>query len=139
VRRGSTPPPLSVEDEQLLTRMRDLALVDLDALLAGTEGAQYARLLVAYADDLEDALGAARERMAELVRSVAGHDPLALLDQPFAVRARDGGRDAADRASRWLTGRSHAARALARIDDLAAGLVPRLLEADRRRASIVGR
>jgi len=119
--------------------MRDLSLVDIDALLAGTEGAQYARLLVAYADDLEDALRAARDRMAELVRTVAGADPLVLLDAPFQARARDGGRDAADRSSRRLVGRSHAARALARIDDLAAGLVPRLLEADRRRASVVGR
>ena len=134
--RASTPPPLTAEDEQLLTRLRDLSLVDLDALLAGTSGDAYAQLLVTHAEDLEDALRSARARLSELAKTVAGPDPMTLLDAPFHVRAKDGGRDAAERIGKRLAARAAAARALARIDDLIAALVPRLLEADRRRASL---
>ena len=126
----------AVDDEILLTRLRDLSLVDLDALLAGVEGEQYATLLVAYAGDLEDALRQARQRAAELIKGIASPDPLALLDAPAGTRARDGGRDAADRAAERLAARARASRSLARIDDLACGLFPRLVEADRRRASL---
>ena len=134
--RSTSPPPLTPDDEALLTRLRDLALVDLDALLLGTSGEQYVQLLTAYGEDLEDALRAARGRMADLIKTVAGVDPLALLDAGYASRARDGGREAAERSARRLTSRAQACRALARIDDLASSLFPRLLEADRRRASL---
>jgi hypothetical protein len=123
------------DDDALLTRLRDLALVDLDALLTGVGGDHYARLRVTHAEDLEDALREARRRGSELQRLVAG-DPLTLLDGSYAVRARDGGRDAAERAAKRLAVRAQAARALARLDDLTANLFPRLLEADRRRASL---
>jgi hypothetical protein len=123
------------DDDGLLTRLRDLALVDLDALLVGTGGDHYARLLVAHAEDLEDALRAARARAGELQRLVAG-DPLSLLEATYSSRARDGGREAAERTAKKLAQRAQAARALARLDDLAANLFPRLLEADRRRASL---
>jgi hypothetical protein len=122
-------------DEALLTRLRDLALVDLDALLIGASGDQYARLLVAHAEDLEDALREARRRAQELQRQIAV-DPLTLLDGSYQARARDGGRDAAERSAKKLATRAQAARALARLDDLAGNLFPRLLEADRRRASL---
>jgi len=137
-RPASTPPPFPAtpEDEQLLTRLRDLSLVDVDALLAGTSGDAYAQLLVTYAEDLEDALRAARTRQSDLAKAIAGADPMALVDAPFTTRARDGGREGAERASRRLAARAAACRALARIDDLAGALVPRLLEADRRRASL---
>jgi hypothetical protein len=135
-RSASTAPPLSPDDEAMLTRLRDLALVDLDALLAGVAGEPYAQLLIAHAEDVEDALRTARARMSELARAVAGADPLALLDAGFAARSRDGGREAAERVARRLTARAQACRALARLDDLAANLVPRLIEADRRRASL---
>jgi len=136
VTRPSTPPPLTAEDEQLLTRLRDLSLVDIDALLAGVQGEQYATLLVTYAEDVEDALKQARARQAELARTVVGADPMALLDAPFTVRAKDGGREAAEKVGRRLAARAAACRALARLDDLASALFPRLLEADRRRASL---
>jgi len=129
------PASAVTDDEALLTRLRDLALVDLDALLVGASGDHYARLLIAHGEDLEDALRAARIRAAELQKVVAG-DPLVLLDAPVSARARDGGRDAAERAARRLAQRASAARALARLDDLTANLFPRLLEADRRRASL---
>jgi PAS domain-containing protein len=125
-------------DEALLTRLRDLALVDLDALLTGAEGEHYAALLSTHAGDLEDALRQARARMAELLRAVGGADPLALVDATPQVRARDGGREAAERVVQRLAGRASACRALARIDDLTEKLIPRLFEADRRRAGIPG-
>lgn len=134
--RASTPPPLTAEDELLLTRLRDLSLVDVDTLLAGTTGAGYEQLLVTYALDLEDALRSARTRQLDLVKVVAGADPVALVDAPFTTRAKDGGREAAERATKRLATRAACARALARIDDLVGALVPRLLEADRRRASL---
>jgi hypothetical protein len=124
------------EDDALIMRLRDLALVDLDALLSGTDGEAYAQLLVTHAEDLEDALRTARARAAELTKIIVGVDPLVLLDSGFAVRARDGGREAAERTARRLAARAAACRALARLDDLAAGLYPRLVEADRRRASL---
>jgi hypothetical protein len=124
------------EDDALIMRLRDLALVDLDALLSGTDGDAYVQLLVTHAEDLEDALKTARARAVELNKTIAGQDPLVLLDSGFAVRARDGGREAAERTARRLAIRAAACRALARLDDLAAGLYPRLVEADRRRASL---
>lgn len=126
----------SHEDDALIMRLRDLALVDLDALLSGADGDAYAQLLVTHAEDLEDALRSARARAAELTKTIAGADPLILLDQTFSVRARDGGREAAERTARRLAARAAACRALARLDDLSAGLYPRLVEADRRRASL---
>ena len=116
------------ELEPLLTRLRDLGLVDVDALLAGSEDRG---LLVAYRDDLVDALKVARERTKELAKHLAG-DPLALLDGAPAVRARDGGREVAARAARQLERRAAACRTMARIDDLVARVYPRLFEADRR-------
>jgi hypothetical protein len=119
------------ELEPLLTRLRDLGLVDLDALLAGVGGDDYRTLLVAFRDDLVDALRVARDRGRELARQLAG-DPLALLDAPPGQRARDGGREAAARAARQLERRAAACRTMARIDDLVARVYPRLFEAERR-------
>ena len=125
------------KDAQLLTRLRDLSLVDLDALLAGTSGEHYAELLVTYGDDLEDAVRAARSRMRELLAEVAkGPDPLGLVDMSSEMRARDGGRDLADRVVSRLGDRAQACRAQARLDDLVSNLLERLFEADRRRASL---
>jgi hypothetical protein len=125
------------DDEVLLTRLRDLSLVELDALLAGSAGHQYAQLLASHAEDLCDALGAARERCRELLQAIAaGPDPLNLLDASHEVRARDRGREAGERMARRLAARAEACRTLARLDDFMAQLVPRLFEADRRRASL---
>ncbi len=123
-------------DDDLLTRLRDLALVDLDALLAGSSGDAYDELLETFAGDLEDALGAARTRTRALLESAGGHDPLVLLDAPAATRARDGGRDAAKQIAARLAERAAACRALARLDDLTAPLLSRLIEADRRRVTM---
>jgi hypothetical protein len=124
-------------DEVLLTRLRDLSLVELDALLAGSAGPQRAQLLGSYAEDLCDALQAARERCRELLQVIAaGPDPLNLLDASHEARAREGGREAGDRVARRLAARADACRTLARLDDFTAQLVPRLLDADRHQVSL---
>jgi hypothetical protein len=97
-------------DEALSHRLRDLALVELDALCAGTSGDRAAALAGAYADDVADALREARTRITSDA-AVAG-----------AARVRD-----------RLTAQAEASRALARLAELAAGLVPKLFEAERRR------
>lgn len=120
------------DDTALITRLRDLALVDLDALLAGTAGEHHAALLAAHAADLHDALTQARTRAGELGRAIAAADPLQLVEAPPATRAKDGGRDGAEQVARRAAARAQAARALARIDDVAPAVYARLVEADRR-------
>ena len=127
----------NLQDQQLMTRLRDLSLVDLDALLAGAEGQRYADILTTYGDDLEDAVRCARQRIGELRTEIAsGPDPLALTEMAVEVRARDGVRELADRVGRRLEARAAACRAMARFDDLVGLLLERLFEADRRRASL---
>jgi hypothetical protein len=121
-------------DEQLVARLRDLCLVELDALLGGASPEQTALLLDAHAEDLADALRAARARMQALVREVAaGPDPIGLLDADPRQRTRENARAAGERSAQRLYARAQACRALARLDELAARILPRLLEADRRR------
>jgi hypothetical protein len=124
-----TPDP----DEALSTRLRDLALVELDALAAGARDG--AALVEAYADDVADALAEARRRIATLRAAVGGADPLNVLDTTPRQRASDPGAAAADRVRTRLGAQAEAARALARLSDLAANLTPRLFEADRRRGT----
>lgn len=127
--REGTPDP----DEALSTRLRDLALVDLDALTVGLDGEAGARLAGAYADDVADALREARARIAALRAALGGPDPLNVLDLAARQRASDTAHAGAVRVREKLGAQAESARALARLADLAAGLVPRLFEADRRR------
>ena len=117
------------DDTALITRLRDLALVDLDALLAGTTGDHHQALLAAHAGDLHDALTLARASAGELGRAIAATDPLQLVEASPATRAKDG----AEQVARRAAARAQAARALARIDDVAPAVYARLVEADRRR------
>ncbi|MCX5741372.1 MAG: hypothetical protein NT062_02605 [Proteobacteria bacterium] len=118
-------------DEVLCTRLRDLALVELDALVGGV--ADEVALIHAFADDVADALREARSRIATLRGALGGADPLAVLDATIRQRASDAGVAGADRVRARLSAQADAARALARLADLAAGLVAKLFEADRRR------
>ena len=117
-------------DEALSTRLRDLALVELDALVAGGDAQA---LVAAFADDVLDALREARTRIATLRAQLGGADPLAVLDVPVRQRASDAGAAGAERVRVRLVAQTDAARTLARLADLAGALVPRLFEADRRR------
>lgn len=116
-------------DEALSTRLRDLALVDLDAFVLGGR----AELVAAFADDVADALREARTRIAALRAQLGGADPLNILDVAVRQRASDAGTQGAMRVREKLVGQAEAARSLARLADLAAALVPKLFEADRRR------
>ena len=124
---GGTHPDI---DEALSTRLRDLALVEIDALLIGA-GSQ--DLIAAFADDVADALRDARVRIAALRAQLGGADPLAVLDVSTRQRASDAGAAGVDRIRARLATQADASRALARLTDLAAGLIPKLFEADRRR------
>jgi hypothetical protein len=128
-REGSGPDP----DEGLSTRLRDLALVDLDALTVGLEGARGQELVAAYADDCADALREARTRLAALRKELAGPDPLNVLDSTARQRASDAGHAGAVRVHDRLRAQAEAARTFARLADLSAGLVGKLFEAERRR------
>ena len=125
---GAAAAPV-VDDEALASRLRDLALVELDALTAGGSGT----LVAGYADDVADALHEARARIASLRGVLGGADPLALVDLPPRQRASAAGIAGVERARVRLGAQADAARALARLADLAAALAPRLFEADRRR------
>lgn len=120
-------------DEALSTRLRDLALVSVDALTVGLDGARGQALAAAFADDCADALREARARIAVLKKELAGPDPLNVLDLQARQRASDAGHAGAVRTADRLRTQAEAARALARLADLAAALVPKLFEADRRR------
>jgi hypothetical protein len=117
-------------DEALSTRLRDLALVEIDALLLGGSAHE---LIAAFADDVADALREARARIAVLRGQLGGADPLSVLDVTTRQRASDAGAAGVDRIRARLSAQAEASRALARLTDLAAGLIPRLFEADRRR------
>lgn len=120
-------------DEELLGRLADLALVEPDALVAGVDGDQAAALLEAFAGDLVDALSAARARAAELAQEIAGGtDPLSLVAATREVRVRDGGHAAEERAVARLAERQQAAALLCRLDRVAARVIPRLFEVERR-------
>ncbi|HTE55344.1 MAG TPA: hypothetical protein VK698_31035 [Kofleriaceae bacterium] len=122
------------DDDRLLGRLRQLSLVELESLLAGASGAGHAELLAAYADDLLDALAQARRRMNELGREVTvGPDPLAVLEASPALRARGAVAEGPGRLATRLAERAAACRDLARLDEAAALLLPRLFEIERRR------
>jgi hypothetical protein len=115
-------------DEVLSARLRDLALVEIDALAAGNHP-----LVGAFADDLAQALGEARTRIAALRTQLGGPDPLNILDATTRQRASDTATAGAERARDRLVSQAEAARTLARLAELAAPLIPKLFEADRRR------
>jgi hypothetical protein len=117
-------------DEALSARLRDLALVEIDALLIGDRTQD---LIAAFADDVADALREARARIAALRSQLGGADPLAVLDVTIRQRGSDAGAAGVDRLCARLAAQADASRALARLTALAAGLVPKLFEADRRR------
>lgn len=120
-------------DDRLVGRLRQLSLIDLDSLLAGASGDSRVELLGAYAGDLIDALRQARARIAELTRTVAvGPDPLAILDATPSVRVRGAAGEGPGRLAARLAERASACRDLARIEEAAALLLPRLFEVERR-------
>src|SRR5262249_47770446 len=84
-----------------------------------------------------DALREARTRIAVLRGQLGGADPLSVLDAAAHQRASDAGAAGVDRIRGRLAGQAEAARALARLPALAAGLGPQLVQAARRRQCAV--
>ncbi|WP_428264885.1 hypothetical protein [Haliangium sp.] len=131
---GASGDPGEVDDAALQARLRDLCLVDVAVLVDDLDPARAAALLEAHADDLADALGAARARMQALMAEIAaGPEPLALVDAHSRLRADERARAAGTRSVQRLRRRAAACRALALFDELAAALLPGLLEVERRR------
>ena len=130
---GGAQPASADVYEALSARLRDLALVELDALTAGADGHAAAAIVGTYADDAADALREARTRIAELRKRIAGPDPLSVLEATPRQLASDAGHAGAVRVKDNLLAQAEAGRALARLADLAAALVPKLFEAQRRR------
>jgi hypothetical protein len=113
----------------LLERLGDLALVEIDVLLAGVADAEVKPLVAAYVADLEAALGEARVLLRDWHRELgAGADPLAALDVPPERRSPD----ALSEVSSRLAERAAARRELARLEEAVRQVLPRLAEGDRR-------
>jgi hypothetical protein len=119
---------------RLLVRLHELSLLEIDALLAGVPASAQADVLAALADDLLDALFAARRRAAELSRRVArGPEPLLALDAPASARAAGGAAAFVDRVCGAAASRARACRELARLDGAVQLVIPRLADVERLR------
>jgi len=125
--------PVPDSDDELASRLRDLALVEIGALTAGL-AAEEAQVIVAeFADDVADALGEARRRIASLRQALTESDPLKVIDLPVRQRASDVAQSGVAQIRGQLDEQAAAGRALANLSALASGLISKLFEADRRR------
>jgi len=120
-------------DEALAMRLRDLALVDIDALTSIASSSDAQALVAEFADDVAEALRQAKLRIVELRQGLLGAEPLQMVELPPRQRASEAAQAGIDRIRTRLVQQADAARALAKISELAAGLVAKLAEADRRR------
>lgn len=126
-------PSIADPDEELAARLRDLALVEIDALTAGMATTAAQLTVAEFADDVADALREARTRMAALRQMLDGSDPLHVLDLPDQKRASDVAQSGVALVRDRLAEQAEAGRALAKLATLSAGLIATLFEADRRR------
>jgi hypothetical protein len=123
---------MTVVSAQLLARLEDLALVEVDTLIAGLDEAAAAEMLGALVGDLEHALGEARDVIREAHGAfTGGADPLGLLDHGPEARSQ-GGETAIAEASARLAERAAARHEIARLEEIVRAVLPRLLQADRR-------
>lgn len=120
-------------DEALAMRLRDLALVELDALSSGVAASEVQALIAEFADDVADALQQTRQRIAALRQSLTGSDPLQIVELPPRQRASEAAQAGVDRIRTRLLQQADACRSLAKLSELACGVVAKLAEADRRR------
>ena len=131
----ATEPPRgqgAESDETLCTRLRDLALVELDALTVGLAGNDAQVVIAAFADDVADALREARARIAALRQTRGGPEPVNGLVLLARHLASDAGQAGAERGRDRLAAQAAVVRSLPRLADLAACLVGKLCDADRR-------
>lgn len=128
---GAMSSPVIADDEWLLARVRDLAIVDFAVLQHGLDSAGARDILASYADDALQALLAAQARTVALRGTIAKLDVGAALLGNARARKSGDGRVAGERIADTLRERASLARAAARFDEVCAGLWPRLLEAER--------
>lgn len=121
-------------DAALLARLRELAAIDVDALVG--HGPDAAEALETFVDDLRDALTAARTAIAALSAESKGPDPLLYLDAPAAARTSEKGREALALARQRMAARAEASRRAAVLTEAAAALLDTFGQAERRQLSI---
>ncbi|MBT8496172.1 MAG: hypothetical protein KJO07_24215 [Deltaproteobacteria bacterium] len=122
-----------MSESELLARLRDLSLVDVDALLTGCDDDERPEVLASHVADLEDALAQVRAEMEAMHAALGtGGDPLAWVDWPDGKRSSDDGQVACARGAELLRNRAQQCRELAILAEAAASVVPRLLAAERR-------
>jgi hypothetical protein len=122
----------------LLERLHELSLVEVDAVAPASDP-QAVELIGAFVADLEEALGEARRALREAHADLgAGADPLLFLDQPPERRVASGEQGLTEAAHK-LAARAGGRRDMARLEELVVRVLPRLLDADRRLASLAPR
>jgi len=124
---------------EILPRLRDLALVNLEKLCQGAAPELARDLLTALSEDLTDALSQARDLCVALDRPRVGArpleaDPLSLAEQPAGSR-RAMPDDELDRIAAALSERAEHRRQAAAIEDATTPLLALLRELDRRLSS----
>jgi hypothetical protein len=123
----------------LLERLRELALVEIDTLLRRLPDDAVLDVLGAHVADLEDALAEARTTIREAHRALGlGVDPLGLVDVGAERRSRAGEAMVTESVAR-LAQRAAERRELAALEEAMLGVLPRLLDADRRYVAMGGR
>jgi hypothetical protein len=120
-----------MSDETLVNRLRELSMVNVDALIHGVSDAEYQDLLRHYVGDMKDALGQAEDRVMDLkprtTKSLFGR-----------VRMKPENRvtEKGAQLTEWAQAEFHDVaanlRASALIIDAAALVLPKLLAAERR-------
>ena len=128
---GPLATPLASEDEWLIARVRDLAIVDFTVLQHGLDSDAAREMLIGFTDDALQALLAAQARSIALRATMAKLDVGAALLGNSRARKSGDGRGAGERIADALRERASLARAAARFDEVCAGLWPRLLAAER--------
>jgi hypothetical protein len=117
-------------DEQLIARLRDLSIVNLQTLQRGA-GPDGPPLVALYAQDALAALVSASARVTELRAAMAKLDTGSALLTNARARKSGEGRAAALRIANTLKQRAELARCAARIDEVSATLWPPMLAAER--------
>jgi hypothetical protein len=130
---------MSAVRPELVERLRELALVEIDTLLHRLPDEEALALVGAFVGDLEDALAEARAALRDAHRALGvGADPLGLVDLGAGRRARAGDGAITESAAR-LAQRAAERRELALLEEAVQGVLPRLLEADRRYVAMGGK
>ncbi len=123
-------PGAALDNEQfVLARLRDLALVELESLLVGTAGQERSELLATYIADLADALRRVRDLIHTLLEGTR-QEPLRIVEHSSSERSGELGRASAIRSVQGLRDRASLLRRVAVLDELAACVLGKLIEAE---------